>query len=66
MPTEPLAHAILGEDPARDAELGKRVQELEAQGKMRREQKRERPPELDAALADLHNAICRLTGPRQD
>ena len=64
--TEPFAHAILGEDPARDAELGKRVQELQAQGKMRIEQKRERPPELDAALADMHNAVCRRTAPRQD
>jgi hypothetical protein len=63
---EPLAHAIYGEDPVADAEFLKLIEELKAQGKMRREEKRERPPELKTALADLHNAMCRYTAPRLD
>ena len=65
---EHLAHHEFGADPERDVAVAGEVATLEAEGKLDRVVRRERPEALTEALGGIqfvHNAVVAITGPRQ-
>lgn len=66
---EYLAHHEFGADPERDIAVAAEVAALEAEGKLNRVIRRERPDALTEAMGGgtqaVHNAVVAITGPRQ-